>query len=137
MKKFWIVLLLLMSTGAAWAQAEGSKVVLDLSFELKGQLGEKSLETRPKVRTLSGQECEIRIGSGPEEPVENVSLKVTPLLTTHGRVELHSVFSLQVGPRDFQRRVRLVTLLGVPAKVSFEEEDLQIELTVVPTVWVD
>lgn len=123
----YCVLLLLSLTLPVWAQTEAA---VQLSFAIEGKVGEHSLETRPRVLTLEGKSCEIAIGQDEEEPVEWVRLEVTPTLVQGGRVELVQRLLIQVGERKFERKVKLVSLLGVPATIEFQEDDLELKLTV-------
>lgn len=135
MKNLYLLIgALLLAALPGWAQADSSKPAIHLSFLIDGTAQQRSLETRPTVVTRDGGTCEIKIGQD-EDPVEWIKLEVTPTLVEQGRVELEQRLVVQVGERIFERKVKLVSLLGVPATVEFKEDDLEVKLTVTPTLW--
>jgi hypothetical protein len=84
----------------------------------------------PKVAVVNGKEAEIAIE---QDPKTQVSLAVLPKLGPENIVDLELTLKALLSGKSVTRKMRLVTLMGVPALVEVDDprqgEKLRIEVT--------
>jgi hypothetical protein len=103
---------------------------IKVSVSVAGQI--KTMDIAPKVVVRNHQEAQITVDT-PEKT--SMSIKARPHLTAKGAVELTLTVTASLGGTDVDRQVRLVTLLGSPALIEFNDDDKKETLTieVIPT----
>ena len=111
--------------------ASGSVI---LAFKVKISVPEggktRLIEMAPKVAVADGKEAEIAIE---QDPKTNLRLLVLPKLGPKGFVDLELTVKAMLSGKSVTRRMRVVTLLGVPAVVEVDDErqgeKLRVEVT--------
>ena len=111
-----------------------AKDTVVLAFRIKITVPEagktKTMEIAPKVVVRADQDAQITVDT-PEKT--RMSIKARPHLTGKRAVELALTVTAKLGGTNVERQVRLVTLLGSPALIEFNDdrkgETLTIEVT--------
>lgn len=116
MKPALLILLLLLAPVAAQ-----ESVVLDFKFDMRVREGKdtRHVEMNTKVLVKDGKPAEIVIDSNTDHLVV---LKVNPTLRPTGLIELKLTVDALLGRSRLVRKMRLVTLQGVPALAEVEDE---------------
>lgn len=116
MKRALMVMLLLLAP--TWAD---ESVVLDFKLTMQVREGKNSrhVEMHPKVLVKDGTPAEIAIDSNTDHLV---ILKVDPSLRPSGLIELKLTVDALLGGSRLVRKMKLVTLQGVPALAEVEDE---------------